>query len=261
MPRFLLVVLLAVAAVGCTGPRRVAAPDADAPSLPADFGRHSAADILARLAAGEGTHAGLAGRGRLLVTSPDENGTFDIDLRAARDGRFYLTVSALGIEGARALARPDSVFLYNRLDNTLQLGPTDRAAALLPFPLDGPAGFQLLSGLLRPASAAGVTVEADRREGVYRLRSADGRTVYSVDPTVWRVVRVVRYDAANALAEEVLTDRYEPTDALPLPARVSVRRPAARTAATLLFDRLAPTDDPNVPATLSVPSGVRRRPF
>ena len=192
----------------CTGTRRSTTPDAATPGLPADFGRHRAADVLARLAAAD-TLAGLTGRGRLLLNSPDQSGTFDVDLRAARDGRFVLTVSALGIEGGRALVRPDSVFLHNRIDNTLQLGPTARAAARLPFPLDGPDGFRLLAGTLRPVPAVGYTVEADRDEGVYRLRSADGRTVYSVDPTVWRVVRVVRYDAAGALSEEVLTDRYD----------------------------------------------------
>ncbi len=75
---------------------------------------------------------------------------------------------------------------------------------------------------------------------------------------LWRVVRAVRYDAAGALAEEILIDRYDPDAAVPLPGRVSVRRPADRLAATLLFERLDPSPDPDVPTELRVPSGVRR---
>ncbi len=254
----LLVALVVLVASGCTATRR-AATDADGGvPLPPDFGRHTLADVLARLDAADSL-VGVRGSGRLLVTSPQQNGSFDMDLRGARDGRFYLTVSALGIEGARALVRPDSVFLYNRIENELTLGPAARATALLPFPLDGPAGFRLLTGTLRPDPAAGYTLEANRSEGHYLLRSADGRNIVAVDPALWRIVRAVRYDASGALAEEILIDRYDAAEAVPLPGRVSVRRPADRLAATLLFERLAPSQDPDVPSELRVPTGTRRR--
>ena len=254
----LLVAVLVLVASGCASTRR-AASDADgAVPLIADFGRHSLADVVARLDAADSL-AGVRGSGRLLVTSPQQNGSFDMDLRGARDGRFYLTVSALGIEGARALVRPDSVFLYTRIETELTLGPADKATALLPFPLDGPAGFRLLTGTLRPDPATGYTMEANRSKGHYLLRSADGRSIVAVDPALWRIVRAVRYDASGALAEEILIDRYDAAEAVPLPGRISIRRPADRLAATLLFERLAPSQDPDVPAELRVPTGTRRR--
>ncbi|HYE58709.1 MAG TPA: hypothetical protein VD948_09395, partial [Rhodothermales bacterium] len=73
------------------------------------------------------------------------------------------------------------------------------------------------------------------------------------------VVRAVRYDAAGALAEEILMDRYDQSGGTWLPFRLSVRRPADRFAATLLFEELRPTGSPEIPDRLRVPSGTRRR--
>ncbi len=253
--RLLPLALLAVSACASTRPH---VPASDERALPARFPRHTLSEVLGELARAD-TLPGLSGNGALALNSPQQSGQFSFTLEAARAGRFYLTVSAFGIEGGRALARPDSVFLYNRLQNELLVARAADADRVLPVPLTSEDGFRTLAGTLRPSPTTGYTLEADQPGGLYLLRSADGRQVFTVDPTVWRVTRAVRYDAAGALAEELLMDRYDRSKGAWLPFRLSVRRPADRLAATLLFEDLHPTATPDIPERLRVPSGTTRR--
>ena len=257
MPRLAVLAAVVLTAAGCAAVRPKTAAR---PGLPDRFPRHTLAEVLGAVAAAD-TLAGLTARGEVVLASPDQNGRFATALDAARDGRMYLTVSALGIEGGRALVRPDSFFLHNRLENELTLGRTEDAGSLLPLPLSATDGFRALTGTLRPETAAGFALDTDLRQGLYLVRSADGRRVFTVDPALWRVVRVVRYDGGGALAEEILYDAYAPDGGALLPHRISVRRPADRFAATLVFRTAHPTATPDVPDRLRVPAGTRRRPL
>ena len=253
--RLLPLVALVLGACSSTRPH---VPTPDGRPLPDRYPRHTLAEVLAEIARAD-TLRGLTGNGTLALTSPQQNGQFAFDLAAARTGHFYVTVSAFGIEGGRALVRPDSFFLHNRVENELIVGPTTRAAAVLPVPLTSEDGFRTLEGTLRPAPSAGYTLGVNEGEAEYLIRSSDGRRVFAVDPTIWRVVRAVCYDAAGALAEEILMDRYDRSGGTWLPFRISVRRPADRFAATLLFEEQHPTLSPEIPDRLRVPSGTRRR--
>ena len=243
---------------GCASTRPRTSSNDEARGLPGRFPRHSAGEVVGYLAASD-TLEGLDAGGDLVVASPSQNGRFSMSLDAARDGRLYLTAGALGIEGVRALVRTDSFFVHNRIENELLLGRTEDAGASLPIPLDVTDGFRTLTGTIRPETAAGFEITADAEQGVYLLRSSDGRRVYTVDPAIWRVTRFVRYEAGGALGEEVLFDRFEDADGVLLPRRVSLRRPADRLAATLLYDRAREVASPDIPDRLRVSPGTRRR--
>jgi hypothetical protein len=249
---------LAVLSLAACSSTRPHVPTPEGRPLPDRYPRHTLAEVLAEIARAD-TLRGLTGQGTLALNSPQQSGQFSFGLGAARTGHFYVTISAFGIEGGRALVRPDSFFLHNRVENELIVGRSEDAGAVLPVPLTSVDGFRALVGTLRPDPAAGYTLSVNAGAAQYLVRSADGRRVFAVDPTVWRVVRAVRYDASGALAEEILMDRYDRSGGAWLPYRLSVRRPPYRFAATLLFETLRPTATPEIPDRLRVPSGTRRR--
>ena len=228
-------------------------------SLPPDFGRHTLADVLGHLA-GADTLRGLSGEATLVLQSPQQSGTFDARLAAAPDGRAYVQVSAFGIAGARALLRPDSAFVHNLLQREFVAVDAARAADVLPIPVAPSDFFDVLAGTFRPADASGYVLSVDRPNGLYLLRSTDGRRVVSVDPRVWRVARAVRYmTSGGGIGEEVLWANYTATRGAVLPRRVTVRQPASSTTVVLLLSGVGPDASPPIPARLSVPSGTSRR--
>ncbi|MCA0269278.1 MAG: DUF4292 domain-containing protein [Bacteroidetes bacterium] len=251
---------LAVALVlgGCRTVQTVGGP---APSgvLPSNFGQHTLPDVLAHLADAD-TLTGLSGDGTLVIQSPQQSGTYDLSLAAASTGRASLTVSSFGIAGARALVRPDSVFVYNVLQRELLAADARRAADVLPVPVGPSDLFDLLTGTFRPADVATYALSVDRANGLYLLRSPDGRRVLAVDPRVWRVVRAVRYaTSGGGVQEEVLWANYASSGSALLPRRLTVRQPGANTSVVLLLSGVRPDPAPAIPTRLNVPAGVSRR--
>lgn len=233
--------------------------DAATGTLPSDFGRHTLANVLARLADAD-TLRGLSGDGTIVVQSPQQSGTYDLALTAASDGRASLTVSSFGIAGARALVRPDSVFVYNALQRELLAADARRAAEVLPVPVGPSDLFDLLTGTFRPADVSTYALAVDRANGLYLLRSPDGKRVLAVDPRVWRVTRAVRYaTSGGGVQEEILWANYAASGSALLPRRLTVRQPGASSSVVLLLSGVRPDAAPSVPARLTVPAGVPRR--
>jgi hypothetical protein len=60
-------------------------------------------------------------RSRVTYTDASNNHTATVDIRIRRDSLIWLSISKLGIEGARGLITPDSIFVLDRLNNQLQV--------------------------------------------------------------------------------------------------------------------------------------------
>lgn len=60
-------------------------------------------------------------RSKITYSDPSNNQTVTADIRIKRDSVIWLSVSKLGIEGARGLITQDSIFLLDRLNNQLQV--------------------------------------------------------------------------------------------------------------------------------------------
>lgn len=75
--------------------------------------------------------------------------TFSVALRIRRDSIIWMSISKLGIEGARVFITKDSVKFFNRLDNTYFKGDFTYISKLLNTPLD----YEILQSLLVGNSA------------------------------------------------------------------------------------------------------------
>jgi hypothetical protein len=235
---------------GCAGSRLDRAqPEA----LPSAFPNHTAADALGLLQT-PGVEL-VAARGDIALTTPDLNGSFGLRVVTERGGSTLASVRAFGFEGARVLVRPDSFFAINRLERTFEVGSLEEAAGALPFPVGPDGAFEALTGLVTPDPSLEWSIRPTG-EQFYLLRSPDGRLAYTVDPSVWRVVRFVAYDETGALVGEQLFERFVDVDGVAMPSRITLRQPAERAEAVIAYSDLDRSGSERPPARLDT-SGLR----
>ena len=217
--RVLLVLTLAV--TGCVkGPLVRDAPQGEAPN---GYPNQSADQIIGAVAASVAPVASVAADGDLSFASPTESQTATFSLRARLADSAAVTVRGpLGIEGGRGLLTADSVFVVNRLQRQFLLGPLSAADAVVPgASVDGRVARAVL-GLLVPERDVVWSVAA--ADGMYRLTGrlpgGVGSRSYTVDPAIWRVVRVIEFDADGRQVGEQTVGAFDTVDGVVLPRRV-----------------------------------------
>lgn len=235
---FFLAIAGAALLYGCAGPR--------APlerSLPASFPGHSLEQIRFQLLAPHDTLRAFRARSSLVIRAPENSGSFSAEMHERRADSLYVSISpGLGIEAARALVTPDSFYFYNRLKNRLVYGPISQAGGLLPEPFTSDDLFANLLGLPVPAAEIDWRIDAD--EAYYYLHDVRERTLYVVDPALWRVVRYEQRDASGELVERRVFSEFDEFDGVVLPRRLVFERPQDDRLASIYYRslRLNPTN-------------------
>lgn len=220
---------------GCAS-TRPKAPQLDT-TLPEAFPYHTLEQIEQQLILTSDTLHAFTGKANLSIQSPSRSGRFSADLRARRGDSLFLSISpGLGIEAARALVTPDSVFLYDRLQNQVTYGSLDEAAGLLALPIEGDDVFRNLLGLVVPDPAVDWRLEADT--AFYYLRDPTGTRTYTADPSIWRIVRYEQRTPAGELVEERVFSDFDRFEGVYLPRRVLFRRPPEKSTASLYYRSL-----------------------
>lgn len=77
--------------------------------------------------------SGLTGRARAQYSGPGVSDRSTVSFSSDRDRTLLIFRNNLGIEGARLLVEPDSVTLYNRIDQTAQRIGTSKQDVLLDY--------------------------------------------------------------------------------------------------------------------------------
>jgi hypothetical protein len=90
-----------------------------------------------------------------------------------RDSIMWVNVKKFGLEAARALVTPDSVFVLNRLEKTYSA----RGLESLQRQYSLPAGFDLIQSLIlsTPWFFEDIDLNADIKDGMHRLAGSNGR--------------------------------------------------------------------------------------
>lgn len=240
MFRSSLLVVLVTVATGCA--HRPVAPATPAPAAPAGYPSHTRAQIVAAVAAAVAPARSAAVDGSIAVKAGrlDQDATFSLRARFAGQPSDSVTVivrGPFGIEGGRGLVTADSVFGADRINRVLYLGPASAAERVVPGGGTPAAAARAVLGLLVPE--AGVEWAVRPENGRYTLTGnvGGGRRVYTVDPSIWRVVAVREYDRAGALRGQQDASEFETVDGIPMPRRVHVA--AAGAEATFEHRRIA----------------------
>lgn len=213
----------------------------DAPELtaPAAFPRHTAAQVVALMAATSAADSlvSFSSQARVEIRTPDRDANLSATIRQrAADTLWASARGPFSIEVARARATPDSFVVLDKLHDRLYVGSTAAAAEFLPTPIGTRELFATLLGTLRPpGDGAGWTVRADDR--YYTVSAPGGRHVFVVDPATWRTVRYEGY-AGGTLIDERTFSAFDQIDGRILPRRVEIRNPQAAAALTIEHRKL-----------------------
>lgn len=226
--------------------------------MPSAFPNHSVEEIRAHILQATDTLRSYRASARVTARSPDENRSFNAEIKHQQADSLFMRFSKFGIEGARLLVTSDSVFFYNSRQHSLNVGPVREVQEILPVPVSSDRVFANMLGLLAPAPATDWTVKADSSQ--YYLTDPSGRKRLTVDPSRWRVIRYARESADGTLIEERLFSKFKPTQGTLIPRRVIFRRPNDGLMAMINYRdiRLNPK---NLSFSLDVPSKVPREPF
>ncbi|MDT0630971.1 DUF4292 domain-containing protein [Rubrivirga sp. S365] len=230
-------VLLALVAAGCgpTGPLVRDAPDATAAGYP----DHSVDQVIGAVAASVAPVQSAAADGDLVVDGPDGSQSASFSFRARlADSVAVVVRGPLGVVAGRGLATPDSFYAADRINRQLFYGPAAAAERYVPGAGSSERLAQAALGLLVPD--AGVAWSLTAQDGLYRLvgrlPSGAAREI-TVDPALWRVVRVREFDGAGRSVGGVEAEAFDTVDGVVLPRRVRLR--GGGTTVTLEHRRLA----------------------
>ncbi len=225
-------------------------------ALPAGFPGHSVPRIASLLKQGADTLRAFAATAAFNVDSPERSGRFTAQMRQRRNDSLYLSISpGLGIEAARILVSPDSVYLYDRIKNRLIVGGLEEAGRMLALPVTAEHLFLNLLGLITPDDTQPWDLSAD--DAYYYLSSPDSSRFYTIDPRVWRVIRYAEHDASDALVDERLFEDFDEIDGVLLPRRITFRRPQDDSFATLYY-RVIELNPTGLSFDLNVSASARR---
>ncbi len=119
----------------------------------------------------------LNAKARIFVEGDGQSIEASANLIWVRDSALWVNVRKFGIEAARALVTPDSVFVLNRLNKTY----TARSLESLQREYNLPAGFDLLQAVILAKAwiLPGIEIKSDLQDGLHRLSGSDRQ--YTVD--------------------------------------------------------------------------------
>jgi hypothetical protein len=245
---------LSLGLTGCSGPSAATAPG----TMPEAFPNHSADQIRQFIRQPTDTLTTFAGEARVSVRTPQQNRSFNADVRQRRADSLFMRFSLFGMEGGRMLLTPDSVFFYDSRNRSLRVGPLADAQSLLPVPVATGEVFANMLGLIAPNDGTDWTVEAD--SALYYLSDPTGRRQWTIDPTRWRVVRYTEEATDGTVLEKRHFSDFRLVRGVVVPHQVIFRRPPENLMARIDYDtiRLNPSD---LSFGLGVPSSVPRRPL
>ena len=232
------------------------APVIEEGTLPDAFPNHSPTDIRQAVQRTADTLTAFDSEVRMQLNSPTQDRSFRATLRQRRADSLWMDVRGpLGINAARMLVTPDSFYVHNRIDDELAVGPVESAQQVLPVPVSSETLFQNLLGLLVPPNGADWSLRHD--DALYHLEDDEGRYTYSVDPSIWRVVRFVERDEDGSVVDERVFTDHTQVEGVLLPTRVMLRRPNDGVRALLTYRSITLTPE-SLSFPFDVPSDVQR---
>jgi hypothetical protein len=144
------------------------------------------------------------------VTIDSSFNSFSVTLRMRKDSIIWMSISKLGIEGARAFITKDSVKFFNKIDNTYFKGDYTYISRLLNTPMD----FETLQSLLVGNSVTFYSEDEKLKPGIdncqyilgtirkYKLRKVmekgkelreSAQSIYML-PESFKISRILFYD-------------------------------------------------------------------
>jgi hypothetical protein len=192
--------------------------------MPAEFPNHDRNAIISAVSLAVESFHGLETKSRMRFETPTENRSVNLEIKYRRaDSLLVKAKVTLGIEAVRSLITPDSFFVYDRLSKRLYEGAVDQAYRLLPTPGPLDEMFESIAGLIQVEQEEDWRISHDSL--YYYLSTPDRTTMLTVDPRLWRVVRLEDKTSTGDLIERRTFEDFDRFGEFVVPRRIEVERP------------------------------------
>lgn len=203
----------------------------------------------------------LTGKGSTSIPASDVDMTFSYRINIMRDSLIWMRISKFGIEAARALITKDSVYILDRLNQTLRVANYAPAEKLTGFEVDYGILEDLLLGNFHPIPVLlDVSGEARNPLVVYG-EQAETRFSYTLDPLLLRLIRMEAVSVMKNLHSEILYGDFMEEVHMKIPKKgsITVSQPE-KVSLTFDHNRVYVNPD-NFSVGFSVPEGYTRKAY
>lgn len=195
---------------------------------PGAFPNHPASAVLAYLPTYPAEFAHVRLEAQIAVSSPEMDGRFTAIIESKRNEALFARIRfPMGIEGARVLITRDSAFTFDRIQNEVYRGSSDRVKQLFPGSLMSLDLVEQATGFLSPDPSVSWEIEHDSTR--YYLHAPDGSMRYTVDPASWRIEHIQLRDADSTLVQQRWYLDYRTVNGIVVPTRTILVQPTLDT--------------------------------
>ncbi len=237
---------------GCTGTRKIVAPSAD-PSVP--LPRRTAAELLKDLRSAVPPES-FEIHAQIQWEQPNRRMAFTGRIYFIRDSLFATFSPGLGIQVARLLVTRDSLFFFNRLENTLYYASLGDLSRVVAYPLSLEGIVRLLTGTVHPPSKT--YQEATVLPDGYLLETADGTTTLKLLPNLKRLSLLTLYNENQPVFTGLYAD-WRGNLPSPIPYRLVLSFPRVGQSLTLRYRSFKPLPSSFHPNGLGLRPHTRRQ--
>ncbi len=159
----------------------------------------------------------LNGRASVQVSEPGNTERLTVTFRSDRSESLLLIRNNLGMEGGRIYSNPDSVIIYNRLENQVHKMSHDDAAW---FYLNGITALNLIR-ILHPITDPDDITALHENDEFFLVETANGERHY-VERAHYRLMRSEREVFQPEAYSTFLFDNHAEINGLQMPGRIQI---------------------------------------
>jgi len=228
LPLIISIILVSFLAFGCTGSRAVLDyEDLDPALITSDSLVLLMPDYSEELQT-------MTGRGRALVSEPGNSSRVTVEFQTNRSRSLLTIRTSIGVEGGQILIEPDSLLIYNKIDNIAQKVSPEQST------LSSVGSIASLNMLDLFNFRVGVDqIEQIFDNGSTYLALLRDRAVVEVDKNSGLVVKVDRSQSPPPIPyQQIEYDGYAEINRFQLPRKITIFSGDGQSRATFLVQQL-----------------------
>lgn len=210
----------------CYSPKVLTEGNFHSTSTPAD-------SIVAQIPADYADLSTLKGEGKAIVSEPNNSSHISIDFSSTRTKSLLTIQNSLGIKGGKILSTPDSLVIYNRIDDYVRIVPVGDGRYSR---INNLASVNLVEILTIPV-ALDEAKAVYENEQMYQLVLPDEMKVY-VNKKTFTVHQIDRVARANAPWSRIVYEAYVKINGFSIPRRITIFSADGSSRVSLLIEAL-----------------------
>ncbi|HLR77035.1 MAG TPA: DUF4292 domain-containing protein [Balneolaceae bacterium] len=223
--KFLAIIIATAFLPACYSPKILTNSDFSNSSTPAD-------SIIANMPNYQNFKT-VKGRGKAIVSEPDNSSHISIKFAANRNKSLITIQNSLGIKGGKILSTPDSLVIYNRIDNFIRIVPVGESRYSR---INDLASVNLVDILTVPVSLKKVD-KIQENKNLYLLTLPNNAKVF-INKDDFTIQQVDQSEITQALYSRVRYEGYKKINGFSIPRRITIFSTDGSSKVSLLIQSL-----------------------